>query len=171
LSPPAPAPREFGCYLITDRHQTLGRPLIECVEAALRGGVRAVQLREKDLSTRDLFRFAQELRAITLQYRAALVINDRIDIALACDADGVHLPGQSFSVRDARQLLGKQRLIAVSTHRPEEVMAAELAGADFVVFGPVYDTPSKRPYGEPVGSIRSPRRPPESPSLFLPSGA
>jgi thiamine-phosphate pyrophosphorylase len=80
-----------------------------------------------------------------------LLVNDRIDVALACDADGVHLPAGSFDVRDARALIGAERLVAVSTHSPEEVVAAERAGADFVVFGPVFDTPSKRPYGDPLG--------------------
>ena len=146
-----PLPREFGAYLVTDRHQTRGRPLADCVEAALRGGVRAVQLREKDVSTRDLADLARGLREVTARHGAALLINDRIDVALACDADGVHLPAGSFEVRDARALVGAERFVGVSTHSPEEVVAAERAGADFVVFGPVFDTPSKRPYGAPLG--------------------
>lgn len=143
--------REFAVYLVTDRHETAGRPLLACVEAALRGGVRAVQLREKDLNARDLLALAVRLRELTTRYDAALLINDRIDVALACDADGVHLPRNSFSVRDARALIGDERLIGVSTHAPEEVAAAEHAGANFVVFGPVFETPAKRPYGAPLG--------------------
>jgi len=144
-------PRDFGTYLVTDRHQTCGRPLVDCVEAALRGGVRAVQLREKDLGTRELAEIARCLRVTTARHGAALLINDRIDVALACDADGVHLPGSSFEIRDARTLMGPARLIGVSTHDPEEVAAAASAGADFAVFGPIFDTPSKRPYGSPLG--------------------
>ena len=138
-------------YLVTDRRQTGGRDLEPVVEAALRGGVRAVQLRERDLSTRDLLALATRLRALTSRHGALLLVNDRIDVALACGADGVHLPASSFAVRDARALLGPRRLIGVSTHHPNEVAAAAESGADFVVFGPVHDTPSKRPYGPPLG--------------------
>src|SRR5512139_175472 len=111
-------------YLVTDRHRTRGRPLGAVVEQALRGGVEAVQLRERELDTRSLLELACELRAITKRHDAMFLINDRIDLALACGADGVHLPGNSFSVADARVLLGPDRLIGVSAHRPEEVAAA-----------------------------------------------
>jgi thiamine-phosphate pyrophosphorylase len=141
----------FPLYLVTDRHQTGGRPLIEVVEQALGAGVGAVQLRERDLDTRTLLALARELRALTRRYGAALLINDRIDVALACDADGVHLPAQSFTVRDARALLGSRRIIGVSTHHPGEVTLAADAGADFAVFGPVFETPSKHGYGPPLG--------------------
>jgi thiamine-phosphate pyrophosphorylase len=138
-------------YLVTDRDATNGRPLTDVVEAALRGGVDAVQLREKDLPTRDLLALARELRAITRRHRALLLINDRIDVVLAVGADGVHLPADSFAIEDARQLLGADAIIGVSTHSLEEVVRAAAAGANFAVFGPVFDTPSKRPYGAPQG--------------------
>jgi thiamine-phosphate pyrophosphorylase len=110
-----------------------------------------VQLRERDLTTRALLDLAQRLRELTRQCGAALLINDRIDVALACEADGVHLPARSFSIADARALLGRTRLIGVSAHRAAEVAAASAAGADFAVLGPIYDTPSKRAYGAPLG--------------------
>jgi len=138
-------------YLVTDRHATNGRPLTDVVEAALRGGVDAVQLREKDLSTRDLLALARELRAITRRHRAKLLINDRIDVALAVAADGVHLPSTSFAIGDARRLLGADAIIGVSTHAIDEVVRAAAAGADFAVFGPVFETPSKRSFGAPQG--------------------
>ena len=144
-------PATWGVYLVTDRTQTNGRPLIDVVESALHGGLRAVQLRERDLTTRALLALAEALRTRTDRYGAALLINDRIDVALACGADGVHLPADSFAINEARALLGAQRVIGVSTHAPYEVAAAAAAGADFVVFGPIYDTPSKRPYGKPLG--------------------
>jgi thiamine-phosphate pyrophosphorylase len=142
---------DFTVYLITDRRETRGRPLLATVEAALRGGVRAVQLREKSLGTRELQDLALALRALTARFEARLLINDRIDVALTCEADGVHLPADSFSVEDARRLLGEDRLIGVSTHRADEVSAAGRAGADFAVFGPVFATPSKEAYGGPLG--------------------
>ena len=144
-------PLTWGVYLVTDRAQTNGRPLVDVVAAALQGGVRAVQLRERDLTTPALLALAERLRELTQRCGAALLINDRIDVALACDADGVHLPARSFSIAEARALLGRTRLIGVSAHRAAEVAAATAAGADFAVLGPIYDTPSKRAYGAPLG--------------------
>jgi thiamine-phosphate pyrophosphorylase len=146
-----PRPDTWGVYLITGRAQTAGRPLLEVVAGALRGGIRAVQLRERELTTRALLALAGELRALTRHHGAALLVNDRVDVALACDADGVHLPVQSFAIADARRLLGPHRLIGVSTHAPPELAAADAAGADFAVFGPLYDTPAKRAYGPALG--------------------
>jgi len=142
---------DFDLYVVTDRQLTAGRPLHLVVEAALRGGARAFQLREKDLSPRDLYPLALEMRQLTRTYGAHLLINDRVDVALAVDADGVHLTTTSLPATVARQLLGPGRLIGVSTHSIAEAQTAADEGADFVVFGPVYYTPSKAPYGEPVG--------------------
>jgi len=145
-------PIDFNLYLITDRKQLPpGRGLVETVAAALAGGVRAVQLREKDLAACELYPLARELRELTARHGARLLINDRLDVALAVDADGVHLGGHSLPVAVARKILGPNKLIGVSTHRPEEVTAAQQGGADFVTFGPVFFTLSKAAYGEPVG--------------------
>ncbi len=149
---PAPGKVDFSLYLITDRlGLPPGRSLVEAVAAALAGGVRAVQLREKDLSPRELYPLARELRALTRRHGARLLINDRIDLAQAVAADGVHLAGTSLPTTVARGLLGPQPLIGVSTHHHDEVLAAARDGADFVTFGPVYATPSKAAYGPPVG--------------------
>lgn len=145
---------DFSLYLITDRHQTAGRPLISVVGEALAGGVRAVQLREKDLSGRELFELALEMRRITRDYGARLVINDRLDIALAVEADGVHIGAGSLPVAAARRLAGQQLLIGYSAHAVDEALRAEAEGADFVTFGPVFFTPSKAVYGEPLGLNR-----------------
>lgn len=143
---------DFSLYLISDRKSLpSGRNLVATVRAALCGGVRAVQLREKDLSAAELYPLALELRELTREFSAKLLINDRIDLALAVDADGVHLGNHSLPIAVARELLGDQRIIGVSTHHPDEVHRAAVAGADFVTFGPVYATPSKLPYGPPVG--------------------
>jgi thiamine-phosphate pyrophosphorylase len=143
---------DFDLYLITDRRSLPpGRDLLATVRAALCGGVRAVQLREKDLSAAELFPLALALRQLTREFSAQLLINDRVDLALAVDADGVHLGHHSLPIAGARQLLGDRRLIGVSTHHPDEVKAAATAGADFVTFGPVYATPSKLSYGPPLG--------------------
>ena len=148
---PCSSVADWGVYLVTDRTQTNGRPLLEVVTAALHGGVGAVQLRERGLTTRELLALATDLRDATRAAGAALLINDRVDVALACDADGVHLPGHSFTVGEARALLGPRRLIGVSTHHPYEVAAAAAAGADFAVLGPIFATPSKAACGAPLG--------------------
>ncbi len=142
---------DFDLYLVTDRSLTQGRDLLWVLQQALDGGVKAIQIREKDLGGRDLLFLAEAARKLTQRYHAHLLINDRIDIALAVDADGVHLSTASIPIESARDLLGRQRLLGASTHSLEEAQEAERNGADFVVFGPVYFTPSKAPYGEPQG--------------------
>ena len=130
---------------------TQGRDLLWVLQQALDGGVKGIQLREKDLVGRELFFLAEAARKLTQRYHALLLINDRIDIALAVDADGVHLSTASIPIESARALLGRQQLLGASTHSLEEAQEAERNGADFVVFGPVYFTPSKASYGSPQG--------------------
>lgn len=142
---------DFSLYLVTDRHQTAGRPLVPLIEQALRAGARAVQLRERDLDTRSVLALAEELLPIIRRHRAALFVNDRIDVALALDADGVHLRATSVPVRVARRLVGERRLVGVSVHSTDEAARAESEGADFAVLGPIYETASKREYGPPIG--------------------
>jgi thiamine-phosphate pyrophosphorylase len=146
------ASRLGSLYLITDRRQVpAGRTLLDTVATALAAGVNMVQLREKDLPTSELFALARELRRLTRHYGALLLINDRIDVAQAVEADGVHLGGQSLPVAVARRLLGPKPLLAVSTHHRVEIEAAAASGADFVTFSPIYATPSKTAYGPPQG--------------------
>ena len=142
---------DFNLYLITGRGETLGRNLEFVVEEALRGGVRAVQLREKDLATKELYETAYELRRLTSRYGAKLFINDRVDVALAVDADGVHIGGGSLPIYKVRKLLGERKLIGVSCHNQVQAITAQEMGADFITFGPVYFTASKAAYGDPVG--------------------
>lgn len=142
---------DFSLYLITDRHETAGRPLLPLLDRALSVGVKAVQLREKDLDTRALAVLAGELLALTRKRGGLLFINDRVDLVLALGADGVHLRSNSMPTRAARRVLGPHPLIGTSVHSVGEVLKAEADGADFAVLGPVYDTPLKRAYGDPIG--------------------
>jgi thiamine-phosphate pyrophosphorylase len=142
---------DFDLYLVTDRNQTGGRDLFWVLEQALDGGVKAIQLREKDLSGRDLFSLAEKVCKLCQAYNAALCINDRIDVALAVDAAGVQLSQTSLPVVTTRALLGPQKIIGASTHSLQEARKAEQNGADFVLFGPVYFTASKAAYGAPQG--------------------
>jgi thiamine-phosphate pyrophosphorylase len=142
---------DFNLYLITGRAETLGRNLEFVVEEALRGGVRAVQLREKSLSTKEYYETAYELRRLTSRYGAKLIINDRVDVALAVEADGVHIGAESLPIYKVRRLLGEKKLIGVSCHNQVQAITAQEMGADFITFGPVFYTQSKAPFGDPVG--------------------
>jgi thiamine-phosphate pyrophosphorylase len=150
---------DFKLYLITDRKQTK-MPLPEAVKLALQGGVRAIQVREKDLPVRELLALSQELRTLTKEFKAKLFINDHVDVAVAVDADGVHLGHESMPTAAVRNIVGDKMMIGVSTHNIDEARAAEAEGADFVTFGPIYETPSKAHLGAPVGleALRNVRR-------------
>ena len=145
-----PAPN-FDLYLITDRKLARGGDLCAVVAQALDGGVKAIQLREKDLGGKALFDLAEKIAALCQRYHAQLFINDRIDVALAVGAAGVQLGKASLPIETARRLLGREKLIGYSTHAPDEALEAEQKGADFVLFGPVFFTPSKAPLGAPQG--------------------
>ncbi|MBI5641440.1 MAG: thiamine phosphate synthase [Nitrospirae bacterium] len=143
---------DFRIYLITDRKMFADSgSFFAGIEEALKGGVRAVQLREKDLGTRDLLTMAYRMRELTKRNEARLFINDRVDIAMAVGADGVHLGRTGIPAYAARQAAGESLLIGVSAHSVEEAKKAEGEGADFITIGPVYETPSKMKYGVPVG--------------------
>ena len=142
---------DFSLYLVTDRHQTGGRLLVPLLREAIAAGLRAVQLREKDLATRPLLLLAEEVLRLTREHGAWLLINDRVDLTMALGADGVHLRSDSLPVSVARRLLGPDRVIGVSAHSADEVVQAESEGADFAVLGPVYDTSSKLAFGPSIG--------------------
>ncbi|SHG28242.1 thiamine-phosphate diphosphorylase [Fodinibius roseus] len=141
---------DFRYYLITDRKQCHPRPLTEVVKQACREGIKAVQLREKDLGGRALFALAGELREITRRWEARLFINDRTDVALAVGADGVHC--RETGVSPARiKNLQSSLVVGSSVHSIEASRRAEKEGADFLLFGPVFYTASKAKYGAPQG--------------------
>ncbi|HXW85161.1 MAG TPA: thiamine phosphate synthase [Candidatus Binataceae bacterium] len=140
----------FRLYLVTDRTMVRSGDLIEACAAALEvapPGTVALQLREKDLDGGDLYRLALGLREVCARAGAPLLINERVDVAMAAGADGVHLPFDSIGATLARRLLGPDRLIGVSTHSAPDVAAAAREGAaDFAVFGPLFESISKPGY-------------------------
>ncbi|HSE03699.1 MAG TPA: thiamine phosphate synthase [Methylomirabilota bacterium] len=140
----------FTLYLITDRAAS-PRPAADVVEECLGAGLRAVQLREKDLGVRDLLALADALREATDRHAARLLVNDRADVALAARADGVQRTHASLPVSALRAITPAGFLVGASVHSVAEARDAAGQGADFIVFGPVYDTPSKRRYGPPQG--------------------
>jgi thiamine-phosphate pyrophosphorylase len=139
-------------HLITDR--ALAPDLAARADAALAGlppGAAAIHLREKDLCGRDLLALARALLAVCRAHRQVLLVNDRLDVALAAGVDGVHLPAAGVPPADARRLLGARALIGVSCHSAADVSRAQAGGASYATFSPIHDTPSKRAYGPPLG--------------------
>ena len=142
---------DFRLLLVTDRHQTRGRPLPEILHHAVVAGLPAIQVRERDLPTGELLPLLQEIQSITTPRAVPLIVNDRVDLMMALNLDGVHLRSNSLPAQPVRELAGSRRLIGVSTHSAEDVQRANQQGADYVVFGPIFDTPSKRAFGHPLG--------------------
>lgn len=138
-------------YLVTDNVLSRGRPLVEIVRAAVEGGVTCVQLREKELSTRDFLAQALLLMQMLKAYQVPLVINDRIDVALGCGAQGVHLGQSDMPVLEARRLLPPETFIGWSVENLDEVAQAAALPVDYLGVSPVFSTPTKTDTHTPWG--------------------
>jgi thiamine-phosphate diphosphorylase len=136
---------------LTDRAWSRGRSTLEVAEAALKGGATVIQLRDKDASTRTLVEEGLALRKLTHAYNALLIVNDRIDVALAVDADGAHVGQDDMPGTLARRLLGPERILGISAGNMDEAQAAVDAGADYLGVGPIYATRGKADAGQPTG--------------------
>lgn len=142
---------DYSLYLVTDRKLSLGRSNLEIIKAALDGGVTVVQLREKDLATRDFYYQAVEAGKILKSRQIPLIINDRLDIALAVDADGVHIGLEDMPLDSARRILGSDKIIGVSVFTPDEARAAESGGADYLGLSPIFITSTKPELTKQIG--------------------
>lgn len=151
-------PFDLSVYLVTDqrssRHSAGGRSLLDTVRAALRGGVTAVQLRDKAMTIRELLELGRALRELTREAGVSFIVNDRVDLALALDADGVHVGQDDLPADIARRLIGPARILGVSAASVAEARQAEAAGADYLGVGDVFGTLSKPDAGEPIGLKR-----------------
>jgi thiamine-phosphate pyrophosphorylase len=142
---------DYRLYLVTDRALARGRSLVDLVRQAVAGGVTIVQLREKEASTRDFVNLAERLQELLVPLQVPLIINDRIDVALAVNAAGVHVGQSDMPAATARRLLGGDRLLGVSVSSIEEARRAEDDGADYLGVSPIYATPTKTDTPTPVG--------------------
>jgi thiamine-phosphate pyrophosphorylase len=138
-------------YFVTDPNLAAERPLLQIVAAAVEGGVTVAQLRDKKAAVRDLLRWGIEMRRIAHHGNAAFIVNDRVDLALALEADGVHVGPEDLPPAQARQLMPKPRWLGVSAGTVREATAAERAGADYLGAGPVFATSTKPDAGQPIG--------------------
>lgn len=144
---------DLSLYLVTDRSLALGRATANIVAAAVRGGVTCVQLREKHCSTREFIEEARAVKTVLAQMERhiPLIINDRLDVALAVGADGVHLGQTDMCLADARRLSGPTMAIGISAESVEDALQAERDGADYVGISPVFATPTKTDTAQPLG--------------------
>jgi len=142
---------DLSLYLVTDRPLSRGRPIEEIVSSAIAGGVTTVQLREKDTSTGEFLDLALRVRTITRESGVTFIVNDRIDIALASDADGIHVGQDDMPADVARRLIGPDRILGVTAADAEEARTAIAAGADYIGCNAVFATPTKTDTGTPLG--------------------
>lgn len=142
---------DWSLYLVTDSGLSRGRPMRGLVEAAIAGGVTVVQYREKSAPTRRMVEEAGELRALCRTHGVPFIVNDRVDVALAVDADGVHVGQDDLPAPLARRLIGPRRLLGVSAENLGQATAAEREGADYVGASPLFATPTKPDAAPPMG--------------------
>lgn len=142
---------DYGVYLVTDRGLCLGRPLEDVVREAVSGGVTVVQLREKHSDTREFVELARSLKKELERHDVPLLINDRIDVALACGADGVHVGQSDMPYPEARRLMGPKAIIGLSVETMEHVREAEAWDVDYLGVSPIFTTSTKTDTGKPWG--------------------
>lgn len=144
-------PNQLRLYLVTDRPLSLGRDLLWVVREAVAGGATIVQLREKDIDTREFVELGRQLVEELCPMGVPLIINDRVDVALAVDADGVHIGQSDMPYADARRLLGPEKIIGLSVETMDELREANLLDVDYIAVSPVYSTATKTDTAPPFG--------------------
>ena len=151
---------DYSVYLVTDRELARGRTTLEIAAAAIRGGVSCIQLREKTCSTREFIDEALAIRSLLARHEIPLIINDRVDVALAVKADGIHLGQKDMPCSMARQLIPESMIVGISVESLDDAIVAQKDGADYLGVSPIYSTPTKTDTAQPLGleglrSIRS----------------
>lgn len=151
---------DYSVYLVTDRELARGRTTLEIAGAAIRGGVSCIQLREKMCSTREFIDESLAIRSLLARHGIPLIINDRVDVALAVKADGIHLGQKDMPCRMARQIIPESMIVGISVESLDDAIAAQKDGADYLGVSPIYPTPTKTDTAQALGleglrSIRS----------------
>ncbi|MCG0275073.1 MAG: thiamine phosphate synthase [Thermosediminibacteraceae bacterium] len=141
---------DYSLYAITERSYLGERDFLEAVEEAIKAGITVLQLREKDISGREFYHLALQVRKLTKAYGIPLIINDRVDIALAVDADGVHVGQEDIPAKAVRKIMGPEKILGVSAKTVEEAIKAEQDGADYLGVGAVFPSPTK-PSSKAIG--------------------
>lgn len=144
-------PGRLRLCLVTDRNLSRGRPLLEIVAAAVRGGATMVQLREKEADTRTFVELARALKTMLAEAGVAFIVNDRVDVALAAGADGVHVGQTDMRVEDVRRLLGPECIVGLSIDNVDQIRGADAAFADYLGVGPIYAQSTKSDAAPPLG--------------------
>lgn len=142
---------DYSLYLVTDRNILKGRDLFAVVEEAILGGVTLVQLREKELSSKQFYNTALKMKQLTSHYGIPLIINDRLDIMLAVDAEGLHIGQEDLPLQVARKIIGADKILGYSVSNLDEAKQGKALGADYLGAGPVYYTGTKSDAGKPIG--------------------
>ena len=141
---------DLRLYLVTDRDLANGKPLEQIIEEAVKGGVSMVQIREKDSNTRDFYQLAVSVKQILQKYNVPLIINDRLDIALAADADGLHIGQSDLPYEQARKILGPDKIIGLSVESIEQAREANKLDVDYIGLSPVFSTQTKNDIAKPL---------------------
>ena len=142
---------DYGLYLVTDRSLTLNRDLLFIIEEAILGGATVVQLREKECSSREFYDIALEVASLTKKYHVPLIINDRLDIALAVKAEGLHIGQSDLPYSVAREIMGKEAIIGLSVESVQDAIDAESLDVDYLGISPVFSTNTKNDTAKPLG--------------------
>ena len=142
---------DYSLYLVTDRGLARGRSTLDIVKAAVSGGVTCIQLREKDCSTLEFIEQARAIKNFLEEREVPLIINDRLDVALAVGADGVHLGQKDMPLEMSRKIAGSSMLIGISAESVQDAIEAENGGADYLGVSPIYATPTKTDTAPPLG--------------------
>ena len=142
---------DYSLYLVTDRGLARGRSTLDIVKAAVSGGVTCIQLREKDCSTLEFIEQAWAIKNFLEEREVPLIINDRLDVALAVGADGVHLGQKDMPLEMSRKIAGSSMLIGISAESVQDAIEAEIGGADYLGVSPIYATPTKTDTAPPLG--------------------
>ena len=135
---------DYKLYLVTDRTNKTDKEFLNIIEEAIKGGVTVVQIREKDADTLEFYNISNKVKEICSKYNVPLIINDRIDIALAIDADGVHIGQSDMPIKIARKLIGNDKILGISAHNIQEAKEAEENGADYLGVGAIFSTSTKK---------------------------